>query len=602
MSQNIGSLLVDIGASTARLERDLNRAQRDLRSWGRNAVSIAKSAAGAIGIALGTGMFANAVKGAIDLNDQMAKLAQSTGVTVETLSSFRHAANLSGTSVENIAKSLGILSRNMQDVANGTGEARTALRRLNIDVVDSSGALRASDEVMGDIASRFAQMEDGAEKTALAMRLFGRSGAELIPMLNQGRGGIASMRQEAERLGLVIDTETAQAAEKFNDDLTRLKASAEGLGQAFLKTVLPAMASFAERLQSTFAPTVEQEIKKVEVLIAQLDDQLQGQSRFGDSIFARMYGNREEMEERRAFLQDTLSGLRDLRAATQPGDGDTFTLGETDEQLKAREQREADSFAMRLEMAESAERQRAAMQEEYGNARLVYLRRLAEEEDAADRLSFENRMARMDAENAQRERDEDARMTYLKRLRDESERQFDAMSQFGVQAARNIQDSFAQFLFDPFEDGIKGMADQFSRLLRQMMAQIAANRILTGLFSGMSGSANPILAGIGSGFGGARATGGPVSGGKTYLVGERGPELLTMGGSGHVTPNNQLGGQTNVTIINRTDAQPRVTKTQNAQGGMDVVVMLEKAITARMGRGSDMTRTLEAIYPQLRRV
>ena len=62
-------------------------------------------------------------------------------------------------------------------------------------------------------------MEDGAGKTALAIKLFGKSGADLIPLLNQGRAGIKELTDEAAKLGIVISTETAAKAEQFNDTL-----------------------------------------------------------------------------------------------------------------------------------------------------------------------------------------------------------------------------------------------------------------------------------------------------------------------------------------------------------------------------------------------
>jgi len=47
---------------------------------------------------------------------------------------------------------------------------------------------------------------------------------------------------------------------------------------------------------------------------------------------------------------------------------------------------------------------------------------------------------------------------------------------------------------------------------------------------------------LGGSFGGGKADGGTVMGGKTYLVGERGPELFTAGRTGTITPNNAMGG------------------------------------------------------------
>jgi hypothetical protein len=119
-------------------------------------------------------------------------------------------------------------------------------------------------------------------------------------------------------------------------------------------------------------------------------------------------------------------------------------------------------------------------------------------------------------------------------------------SVFAEQAARNMQDSLADFFFDPFKDGLKGLLRGFVDTLRQMAAQAAAASVFESLFGkkdGKGGSVTGVLGSVlGSIFGGARAGGGPVSAGKAYLVGERGPELFTPGMSGGITPNGKMGG------------------------------------------------------------
>lgn len=77
--------------------------------------------------------------------------------------------------------------------------------------------------MLGDVAELFSLLPDGANKTALAVKLFGRSGAELIPLLNQGKEGLAEFDKLASDLGLTLDKETGKAAEDFNDNLTKLK-------------------------------------------------------------------------------------------------------------------------------------------------------------------------------------------------------------------------------------------------------------------------------------------------------------------------------------------------------------------------------------------
>ena len=118
----------------------------------------------------------------------------------------------------------------------------------------------------------------------------------------------------------------------------------------------------------------------------------------------------------------------------------------------------------------------------------------------------------------------------------------DEMSEYAKRAAENIQDAFAEFLFDPFHAGLKGMLKGFVDTMRQMIAQKASAKILES--SGIGAFFDTVLGSI---FGGGKkpegkAVGGSVYGGTSYLVGERGPELFTPGSSGNITPNHKLGG------------------------------------------------------------
>jgi hypothetical protein len=133
----------------------------------------------------------------------------------------------------------------------------------------------------------------------------------------------------------------------------------------------------------------------------------------------------------------------------------------------------------------------------------------------------------------------------------------DKMSVYAEQAARNMQDSLADFLFDPFDKGIKGMLSGFIDILRRMVAEAAAAKIFEalgagrggGFFGKLLGSILGASAGGGSGggsggfrFGGPKAEGGAVAPGQHYLVGEKGPELFVPGASGAIVPNNALEG------------------------------------------------------------
>lgn len=116
---------------------------------------------------------------------------------------------------------------------------------------------------------------------------------------------------------------------------------------------------------------------------------------------------------------------------------------------------------------------------------------------------------------------------------------------FGEAAAQNLQRSFSDFLFDPFSEGLDGMARKFGETLQRLAADILANQILTSFFKSLAGAGGGFgafgQAALGA-LGGSFAEGGNFSGSKPILVGEQGPEIITPRQPGTVIPNEMLGG------------------------------------------------------------
>lgn len=177
---------------------------------------------------LGLG-FVKVMKDAANFGDEIQKMSQRLGLSTELLSELRFQAELSGTAFANAASGYKILARNMFEARNGVGAAVSAFDELGISITDASGNLRPMEDVIGDIADKFASMEDGSTKTALAMKVFSDQGADLIPLLNSGRSGLKEMADEARKLGLVLDESAANKAAHFNDMLSTLNASLTGL-------------------------------------------------------------------------------------------------------------------------------------------------------------------------------------------------------------------------------------------------------------------------------------------------------------------------------------------------------------------------------------
>jgi len=191
---------------------------------GLGLVAVAAAAAGAFVTSSVEALVENAGK----LND----LSQTAGVSAETLQELSYAASLAGGGLESTTGALAKLSIHMAKAAQGSVEAAQAFGRVGVRIRGTDGQLRSSGEVLGDIAEKFKLMPDGARKTALAVDLFGKSGAELIPTLNAGRDGLAQLRAEARALGVVLDQETIAAGDDLGDNLDKLKAAVRGLQYA----------------------------------------------------------------------------------------------------------------------------------------------------------------------------------------------------------------------------------------------------------------------------------------------------------------------------------------------------------------------------------
>jgi len=181
-----------------------------------------------------TGGVVALAKSAIDLADDMRDLSQRTGVGIETLGQFKVAAELSGTSIEGVAKGLTLLNKNMVAAATGGEGAAAAFKTIGVATTEADGTLRKADKVFLDVADRFAALRDGPEKAALAMKIFGKSGAELIPILNLGS-------KEIQRFGLGIGPDFANKADAFNDSLGIMKAQVTVLTVQIGSALLPVL-------------------------------------------------------------------------------------------------------------------------------------------------------------------------------------------------------------------------------------------------------------------------------------------------------------------------------------------------------------------------
>lgn len=654
MAQNPTARL-DITAEN-RTKPAFDAVRRSMRDVEGATSSLHNTLAG-LGVGLSLGGLAAFIKGTINSQDELSKLSQRVGVSVESLSALNYAAGLSDVSLDSLATGLKKLSVNMADTQANTGEARYAFRALNIDVEASRGALKSSEQVLLEIADRFAGMEDGAGKTALAVKIFGRAGADLIPLLNQGSRGLRENAEEARRFGLVISTEAAKKAEEFNDNLRRISESLRGFGIAIGNEALPwlnkmveqllagtriaggfanALRLFGlssitsdnagakineiiadiEKLQQARARAIEQGrtsgklIPNFDAEIADKKKQLEfarflqsqaalelGKAAGGDTpgerartatpkLPAPKLISEEELAKARAVMakyRDTLSKLREDAIPEELRGNEFIKIKfaiENDDKLKAlapelkQELLDAAAVVTQIQDIARADKERkegldqvAKDVTKQGNdeiAKRAEVRRSII--DLIDPIQkYRDEIAKVEkaleqgdispAQAAEALLRWNEQIEAAQGLDQELKKTFGDMTQFAIEAARNMQDAMADGFFDLMQGKLSRLDQSFKEVIDRMVANALAAKLADKLFGkdfGKTGElggviGNDVIPFLTNLF---KADGGPISAGTPYIVGERGPELIIPKSSGTVIPNHALGGSSvnNVSI------------------------------------------------------
>lgn len=235
---------IDLVARFAQFQDALERIGRESEKSGKrierafnDAGHKIKEAFAIFGVSLGAEQFVEFTKQAIEAVDQLGKVAQRTGIAVEALSSLRVAAALNEVTFEQLTVGL-------QHFNQAVDKGSPAFRRLGIDL----NQFKTPEEKLNAVADAFEKTKDGAAKTAVAIEIFGRAGAALIPLLNEGSEGLRKYHEEAERLGVAFGPEQARRAQEFNDNLTRTKLVFEGLAVALGNQLLPKLNEFIDAL------------------------------------------------------------------------------------------------------------------------------------------------------------------------------------------------------------------------------------------------------------------------------------------------------------------------------------------------------------------
>lgn len=242
---NLGSLVVSLEANIVRFQSDLGKAASIAEQrMGQidKSIGIVNTALRSLGAGLVVGLTLDRIKdkiqGAIAAAAGLQGLAERTGATVEGLSALAEVAKLSGTDTESLATGLQKLAKTMVDAEHGGQKSAEAFRAIGIRIDEIRG--KQPDEVFLLVSNRLAEYADGAGKTALAMQLLGKSGANLLP--------VAKDLADVGEYQVKVTREQAQAADDYEKSLARLEVAQDAVVKRIAFELVPVFNAVTEAM------------------------------------------------------------------------------------------------------------------------------------------------------------------------------------------------------------------------------------------------------------------------------------------------------------------------------------------------------------------
>ena len=286
----LATLTIDLIGQSAKLRSELHRANKSTKDWAKrtrqqvNSTVKFMAGAGAAGAAALTAIYTSAAKEA----DKLAKTADKLGIDPEKLTGLQHAAELTGVSVDTANMALQRMVRRVAEAAQGTGEAKDALRELNLNA--GQLAQLSPDQQFKAIADAMGNVAGQGDKVRLAMKLFDSEGVALVNTLALGKEGLTAMDAEAVALGITLTRFDLAKVEVANDAFHRAKVSTSSFGKALATEAAPLVKAVSDQfIQSAinaggFGNVAKSVLDKVTTAVGFVADALHGLSLIWEGI------------------------------------------------------------------------------------------------------------------------------------------------------------------------------------------------------------------------------------------------------------------------------------------------------------------------------
>ncbi|MDG6005555.1 MAG: hypothetical protein E3K29_06860 [Candidatus Brocadia sp.] len=471
--------------------------------------------------------------------DALYKMSQRTGMSVEALYELKSVAESSDIGFDEMGMAIGALSRNLLEAKTKAGDARAIFQTLGIDTAKPLG------DVIKDLAVRFSQMRDGEDKMALSMQLFGRSGSQIIPVLND-------IAQGGQNIAKAFSEESALAANKFSSNIGALKRNMSELTYAIGNELMPTLNKMFDVLNSSavksLAPifnafaaiglvnkginkaldyTMGREIPEVNAAIAPGERKSVAPKITTESEQKQISDDRRKWMEWEWQYADTVDKagqeiLDNLDKRDKAEKEHARTLQAAREAEIQLQIKEIDLSQQNLAINKpEATRQRVQLYKELQKIQEEYLAGLDKEKDPASWYAQQNainetRQALVELNLAMKEQfgtlSEGMVYGFGKYMQD-ANTAFQSGAQFAQSAAQAMHDSFQQVFFDGLQLKFKSLGDYFKGFLRtiqQAWAKAMADMMSKAMGAGfdwLGGLLGIAGAGLGGGFGGGESGG-----------------------------------------------------------------------------------------------
>lgn len=222
-------------------------ASKAFRDVGKTAAGVATGMGGAFAASKVVDFGKQSLNAFSDLGSETLKLQRYMGGSAEDASRLAHAFTMSGVNSETSAKGIGILEKHL--AANDK-----AAKALGISFQDVDGKVRPMGELMPEIAEKFKNMPAGAEKSALAMKLFGKNGMAMLPFLNRGAAGVKDLMAESDKLGTTLSGKDLDSVKANTAAKRKFGEALKGLQVTIGKELYPVLTKFATYMTEHLVP------------------------------------------------------------------------------------------------------------------------------------------------------------------------------------------------------------------------------------------------------------------------------------------------------------------------------------------------------------